>query len=109
MERRTFVKLSASTTAAAAWRFAFPWAAAAASPYVSYAGSLWRAGAAGRIETSADGGRSWSLHSDLGDIYSVTNLAVDRQSKRLGLTVGYNGYTFPLVLAQDKRSWLLTA
>ena len=109
MERRTFLKVGASATVAAAWRFAFPWAAAAGNRYVSYAGSLWRAGVAGRIETSADGGRSWALHSDLGDIYSITNLAVDRQSNRLGLTVGYTGYTFPLVLAQDKRSWLLTA
>ena len=108
MERRTFVKLGASATVAAAWRFAFPWDAAAAR-YVSYAGSLWRAGVAGRIETSADGGRTWTLHSDLGDMYSITKLAVDRQSNRLGLTVGYTGYTFPLVLAQDTRSWLLTA
>jgi hypothetical protein len=110
MQRRTFLKLSASATVAAAWRFAFPWAAAAAgNKYVSYAGSLWRAGGAGRIETSADSGRTWTLHSDLGDIYSVTNLAVDRRSSSLGLTVGYVGYSFPLVLAQDKRSWLLTA
>jgi hypothetical protein len=109
MQRRTFLKLAASTTVAAAWRFAFPWAAAAANKGVSYAGSLWRAGGAGRIETSADNGRSWTLHSNLGDMYSITNVAVDRRSSTLGLTVGYGGSTFPLVLAQDMRSWLLTA
>ena len=106
MKRRTFLKLAASTTVAAGWRFAFPWAAAAAPKYVSYAGSLWRAGGAGRIETSTDSGRSWKLHSDLGGIYSITDIAVDRRSSTLGLNVGYNGSTFPLVLAQDKRSWL---
>jgi hypothetical protein len=109
MERRTFLKLGASATVVSASRLAFPWAAAAASRYVSYAGLLYRAGAAGKIETSTDGGRSWVLHSDLGDMYSITNLSVDRRNTRLGLTVGYDGYTFPLVLAQDKRSWLLTA
>jgi hypothetical protein len=108
MRRRTFLKLAASATVATAWRFAFPWAAAAATRYVSYAGSLYRAGGAGKIQTSADGGRTWRLHSDLGDMYSIKRLAVDRRN-RLGLTVGYAGYTFPLVLAQDKRSWLVKA
>ena len=65
MERRTFLKVGASATVATAWRFAFPWAAAAGNRYVSYAGSLWRAGVAGRIETSADGGRSWDREGAL--------------------------------------------
>jgi hypothetical protein len=106
MERRTFLKIAGSTTVAAACRLAFPWAVAAATRYVSFAGSLYRAGGAGKIETSADSGRTWTLHSDLGDMYSITNLAVDRRNTSLGLTVGYSGRTFPLVLAQDKRSWL---
>ena len=106
MERRNFLKLAASATVLAAGRFAFPWAAAAASRYVSFAGSLYRAGGGGKIETSTDSGRNWTLHSDLGDMYSITNLAVDRRNTRLDLTVGYAGRTFPLVLAQDKRSWL---
>jgi hypothetical protein len=109
MQRRTFLKLAASATVATAGRLAFPWAAGAAIRYVSYAGSLYRAGGAGKIETSADSGRTWTLHSDLGDMYSVKNLSVDRSNTRLGLTVGYGGRTFPLILAQDKRSWLLTA
>ena len=106
MERRTFLKLAATAAVAASSQLAFPWAAAAASRYVSFAGSLYRAGGAGRIETSTDGGRSWVLHSALGDMYSITKLAVDRRNTRLRLTVGYAGRTFPLVLAQDKRSWL---
>ena len=106
MERRTFLKFAASTTVVTASRLAFPWAAAAATRYVSYAGSLYRAGGGGKIEMSTDSGRSWTLHSDLGDIYSVNNLAVDRRNTQLDLTVGYAGRSFPLVLAQDKRSWL---
>ena len=108
MERRTFLKLASSTIVVAAGRLAFPWVAVAAGKTVSYDGSLYRAGSAGKIETSADDGRSWVLHSDLGDMYSITKLAVDNRSNRLGLTVGYAGRTFPLVLADDKRSWLTT-
>ena len=104
MQRRTFLKLAATTTVAAGVRFAFPWVAAAAAKPVSYGGMLWRAGGAGKVQTSADGGRSWTLHSNLGDMYSITNLAVDH--KRLTLTVGYTGRTFPLFLGQDTRTWL---
>ena len=105
MERRTFLKLAASTIVVEAGRLAFPFAAAAGSRNVSYGGSLYRTGGAGKIQTSADGGWTWVLHSDLGDMYSIKNLAVDK-TNRLGLTVGYAGRTFPLVLAPDKRSWL---
>jgi len=105
MERRTFLKLAATATVAAASQLAFPWAASAASRQVSFAGSLYRAGGGGRIETSTNAGRTWALHSDLGDMYRITKLAVDRRN-RLRLTVGYAGRTFPLVLAPDKRSWL---
>lgn len=104
MKRRTFLKLAATTTVAAGARVAFPWAAAAANQPVSYAGALWRAGGAGKIETSADGGKNWTLHSNLGDMYSIKSLAV--RGGRLNLSVGYAGRSFPLVLAQDKRSWL---
>ena len=104
MKRRTFLVVGASATVAAAAKLVFPWRAAAASGYVSYAGSLYRAGGAGKIETSTNSGGTWALHSDLGDMYSITNLGVDRGALRL--TVGFVGRTFPLVLAKDKRSWL---
>ena len=104
MQRGTFLKLAASTTFAAGARLAFPWAAAAANQPVRYAGLLWRAGGAGKIQTSANGGRTWKLHSDLGHTNSIKKLAVNHN--RLHLTVGYAGHTFPLVLARDKRSWL---
>ena len=105
MQRRTFLKVSAVAVAALAGRLAFPWAAAAATGDVSYAGALYRTGGAGKVLTSADGGTSWSLHSDLGDVYSITKLATDRRG-RLRLTVGYGGHTFALALAPDARSWL---
>jgi hypothetical protein len=65
---------------------------------------LWRPGGAGKIETSADAGKNWTLQTNLGDMYSIKSLAV--RSNRLNLSVGYAGRTFSLVLGQDKRSWL---
>ena len=103
MQRRTFLKLAATTTFAAGARLAFPWAAAAATRTASYRGLLWRASGAGEVETSADTGLTWKLHSDLGDTNSITRLAV--RNNRLHLTVAYAGHSFPLVLARDKRSW----
>jgi hypothetical protein len=104
MQRSVFLKLAASTTLAAGAPLAFSRLAAAANPPVSFAGKLWRAGGSGKIQTSLDSGRSWKLHSDLGDLNSIKNLAV--RGGRLHLTVGYSGHSFPLVLAKDKRSWL---
>ena len=104
MQRRTFLKLAATTTLAAGTRLAFPWVAAAANRQVSYAGRLYRAGRAGKIEMSNDAGRTWKRHSNLGDMYSIKSLTV--RGGRLHLSVGYAGRSFPLVLARDKRRWL---
>ena len=104
MQRSAFLKLAASTTIAAGARLAFPWAAEAATTPVSYAGRLWRSGGHGKIQSSANGGISWKLHSNLGGMYSIKSLTV--RSGRLHLSVGYAGRTFPLVLARDKRRWL---
>lgn len=106
MQRRTFLKLATVSVAALATRLAFPWAAAGANGSVSYAGAIYRAGGAGKILTSSDGGATWSLHSDLGDIYSVTRLATERGGKSLRATVAYASRTFGLVLAPDGRLWL---
>jgi len=108
MKRRRFLKLVSLAIGGASVRLAFPWAAAeAAVKSVAYAGLLYRAQGRGRISTSADGGATWRLHSDLGDIYSVSKLAVDRRN-RLRATVAYSGRTFGLVLAPNMRSWLTT-
>jgi len=103
MQRQTFLKLAATTTFAAGARLAFPWAAAAATRPVYFRGLLWRRGGAGKIETSADTGFTWKLHSDLGDTNSITRLFV--RNNRLHLAVAYAGHSFPLVLARDKRTW----
>lgn len=106
MRRRTFLKVSSLAVAAFAARLASPLSAEAAEKDVSYDGVLYRPGGGGKILTSTDRGKSWALHSDLGDAYSITELAVDRRSRRLRLTVDYTGYPFLLFLAPDARSWL---
>jgi hypothetical protein len=103
MQRSAFLKLAATTTFAAGTRLAFPWAAAAANRPVRFRGALYRAGGKGRIQTSVNGGRSWKLHSNIGGMYSIKRLTV--HNGRLHLSVAYEGRTFPLVLARDKRSW----
>ena len=105
MQRSAFLKLAASTTIAAGARLAFPLAAGAAKGPVSHAGALYRPGhAAGTIQKSTNGGRTWKLQAKLGNMLAVKSLAVNRHN-RLVATVGYAGRTFPLVLARDKRSW----
>ncbi len=106
MERRTFLKVSSVAVAAFAGQLASPWSARAAGKDVAYGGLLYRAGGSGRVLTSSDHGKSWTLHSDLGDIFSITDIAVDRRSRRLRLTVDYSGYPFVLFLGADAGSWV---
>jgi hypothetical protein len=109
MQRKGFLKLISVTALAPAVRLAFPWAAAAANgDRVSYGGLLYRAGGKGKILTSADGGEIWTLHSDLGDMYSVSRLSVDRNLRLLRANLDYGSRSFTLTLGPDKRSWLTT-
>jgi hypothetical protein len=108
MQRRRFLKLMSLAILAPAVRLPFPLAATAANvDCVSYGGLLYRAGGKGKILTSADRGATWTLHSDLGDIYSVSRLSVDRNDRLRG-TVDYGTFSFTLSLGPDKRSWWLT-
>jgi hypothetical protein len=108
MQRRSFLKLASMAAVGLFAHLAFPWTAAAAKPrIVSYAGSLYRAGGKGKIMASANGGATWRLHSDLGDLYTITGLAVDR-ANRLRLSVDFGGRPFRLRLAPDQQRWLTT-
>ncbi len=106
MQRRSFIKLGLLAIGGLFAQLSLPWSAAAAkSTVVGYAGSLYRAGSKGKIMTSANGGSTWRLHSDLGDVYAITDLAVDR-TNRLRLSLKYGGRTFGLFLAPDQQRWL---
>ena len=106
MQRRSFLKLAGLAGAALFAQLPFPWnAAAAAAKTISYAGLLYRSGQRGKVLVSADGGSTWKLHSDLGDSYSITRIAVDK-TKRLRLTVAFGRRSFGLLLAPDGKRWL---
>ena len=108
MRRRSFLKLLSLVTAGLLVNLPFPLGAAAAkATAVSYGGSLYRAGAKGKILVSSNGGASWKLHTNLGHIYSVSRLSVDH-ANHLRAAIGYAGYSFGLVLAPDNKRWLTT-
>jgi hypothetical protein len=108
MQRRSFLKLTLLAVGGLFAQLPFPWSAAAAKPsVVSYGGSLYRAGGKGKIMASANGGSTWRLHSDLGDLYTITGLSVDRRN-RLRLSVDFRGRIFGLCLAPDQQRWLTT-
>jgi len=108
LDRRQFLRLAAmaAVVSAAPLRLALP-LVAARTHTIDYAGQLYRSTGSGRIDVSADGGLSWSRHSDLGDANSVTGLALDAQD-RLAATVSYARWTFKLVLAPNRTAWLTT-
>jgi hypothetical protein len=108
MHRRNFLKLVGLATAGAVVRVPFGSAlvqAAAAKP-VSSGGLMYKTDGKGRIFVSATSGKSWTLHSNIGEIYS-TALATDKAGRLLA-TVGYLGRSFGLVLGSNSREWLTT-
>ncbi len=106
MHRRNFLKLVGVATAGAVVRVPFGAAlaqAAAAKPVTS-GGLLYKTDGKGRIFVSATNGKSWAVHSNIGEIFS-TALATDKAGQLLA-TVGYLGRTFRLVLGSNRREWL---
>jgi len=107
MHRRAFLKLIGLSAGALAAPLSLPGlAAAGAVKTVSFGDSLFRVGGRGKILASANGGSTWQVHSDLGDIYTVSKLAVERG--RLRATVAFGSGVFGLALASDSKRWLTT-
>jgi hypothetical protein len=108
MHRRKFLKLVGVATAGAVIRVPFgsALAQAAAAKSVSSGGLLYKTDGKGRIFVSTTNGKSWTLHSNIGQAYS-TALTTDAAGRLLA-TVGYLGRTFGLVLGSNRRSWLTT-
>jgi hypothetical protein len=104
MNRRRFLKLSSLTVGAAAVGLTIPFASVgAASKPVTFGGLIYRTDGGGRIVTSADGGLTWALHSDLG--VKVYRLQVTRRNQ-LAATMKFSGRRFGLVLAPDQKRWM---
>ena len=61
-------------------------------------------GDGGRIFVSADDGRSWRLHTDLGNQYRVRSVVTDGAGGA-SATVGFGRRSFELALAPNLRSW----
>jgi photosystem II stability/assembly factor-like uncharacterized protein len=108
MDRRDFLRLASFATTAAVVRVPF-WAgtAAAATKPVSANGLLYKTDGTGKIFVSATNGKTWTLQTNLGSMYAVSALAVDKAGRLLA-TVVFKGRSFGLKLATDKRSWMTT-
>jgi hypothetical protein len=110
MHRRSFLKLGAALSVGAVMPLGFDWeavaAAAAAARTVSAGGRLYKFSGR-RVYVSRTRGKTWALHSDLGPNCPVRRLTVDRRG-RLHASVGYRRWSFGLVLAPDRRTWLTT-
>jgi hypothetical protein len=104
VNRRKFLKMMSLALGALGVRLALPGASAgAASAIVAFNGLQYRTDGGGRIVTSADGGLTWALHSDLG--VKVNRLQVTRRNQ-LKATMKFSGRKFGLVLAPDQQRWM---
>jgi hypothetical protein len=111
MRRRSFLKLIGWTSAWAA--LAGPSAVSAATTAAAQTGSAtvntpsrvrYKA-EGGRIYVSSNNGGTWTMHTNLGSMYRVDGIGVDKTGT-VQATVDYAGRPFTLRLTPDLRWWL---
>lgn len=104
MFRRDFLKLS-SLFSAALLVSTVPAGAVLARPVeAQLGGSRYRGTADGSIFVSADGGKTWSLHTRFGSHLSVARLYVDLR-QQLVAVLNCEGYGFRIALGPGSRTW----
>lgn len=78
----------------------------ASEPQGQAGAKLYRGTQNGKIFKSENKGRTWKLHTNLGDQYTVMGFS-DRQDGKITAHVSYQLRDFDLQLSQDERFWLL--
>ena len=113
MRRRTFLKLVGLTSVAAVLSGSALASAASTSGATGSHSAVRRTGPSslsyrgrnGRIFVSANGGRSWKHHTNLGPDYRVSRVDTNGSGGATA-TIGYAGRSFALALSPNLRSWL---
>ena len=71
---------------------------------IDFQGLRYRGGQDGKILISADRGKTWTVHTNLGSMFQI--LAFDSGfGKKLACTVGFEGRQFRLTLASSGKTW----
>ena len=110
MERREFLRLTGTVVLGATGvQVLGIGAAAAAGPrtdplQVDLGGRQFRGTSDGKILVSVDAGKTWAVHSDFSNQYSVSSLTVSKAGT-LATVLGYRGLTIPLDCDVDQKSW----
>lgn len=69
-----------------------------------FQGRRYRGGIDGKIYTSLDQGKTWTIHANLGSMYRI--MAFDHaRGNKLACTIGFDGLRFQLVLAANGKAW----
>lgn len=107
MNRRDFLKLSGAVSIVLAFPLGALDAELASPASAELDGTTYRGTPDGKVYTSADDGRTWSLLTDFGPGLTVFSLtAVPRN--RIYARLGFDGKTFGLAFSPSERTWRTT-
>ncbi len=102
--RRDFLKISGLFSAAMLVGVGSVAEIAARSVETEFQGLFYRGTSDGKIYTSSDAGKTWSLHTQFGTHLSIQHLYVDFR-RRMVAVLNCQGYDFKLALSSDLRTW----
>jgi hypothetical protein len=104
MVRREFLKLAGMASAGMLVLSSTSFKAITLPMEVEARGKVYRGTQDGKILVSANGGKSWQLHSDFGSHLAVLYMSKDR-GENVHAQMGFAGHSFELALAQNGNVW----
>jgi hypothetical protein len=106
MDRREFLKI-AGLASSSTLLVSSPFKSVLKFPVqVATKDKLFRGTAAGDVQVSEDGGKTWKLHARFGPECPILDLYADRRGQ-VSLQAGYKLRSFRLTLAKNGKDWLV--
>ena len=105
MNRRDFLKVS-GLLSVSAWFAMGPLGKIADLPLEPVANkTIYRGTRSGEIHLSADGGKTWALHTSFGPDCPILNIFTGSNGQ-VYADVGFKLHHFSLILSQNQKNWL---
>jgi hypothetical protein len=107
MNRREFLKLGGALSAMLVLPLGSLGKEVASLATIALQGLTYRGTLDGKVYVSANGGKTWKLHTDFGPAFTIFSLTLVPRN-RIYARIGFAGKSFGLVLSPAEHVWRTT-